>query len=164
MAMIRGMIKYLTTAHMGFNESFIEQHTTGHRDYLRQVEATCWNEIEAQSGLSKDEITHAAEIFVSSKNVISTWAMGITQHRHSVATIREIANLHLLFGQIGRLGAGLCPVRGHSNVQGNRTMGINEKPPEAFIDRLENVFGLCFPKQSGHNVYSSIKGAKGATQ
>lgn len=160
MAMIRGMIKYLTTAHMGFNESFIEQHTTGHRDYLRQVEATCWNEIEAQSGLSKDEITHAAEIFVSSKNVISTWAMGITQHRHSVATIREIANLHLLFGQIGRLGAGLCPVRGHSNVQGNRTMGINEKPPEAFIDRLENVFGLCFPKQSGHNVYQALKALK----
>jgi len=84
------------------------------------------------------------------------WAMGITQHRHSVATIQEIANLMLLRGNIGRPGAGLCPVRGHSNVQGDRTMGINERPPVAFLDSLERRFQFKVPRENGHNVVEAI--------
>jgi molybdopterin-dependent oxidoreductase alpha subunit len=95
-------------------------------------------------------------MYAKGKNVIMCWAMGITQHRHSVATIQEIANLMLLRGNIGRPGAGLCPVRGHSNVQGDRTMGINERPPVAFLDALERRFQLKVPRDNGHNVVEAI--------
>jgi molybdopterin-dependent oxidoreductase alpha subunit len=95
-------------------------------------------------------------MYAKGKNVIMCWAMGITQHRHSVATIQEIANLMLLRGNIGRPGAGLCPVRGHSNVQGDRTMGINECPPVAFLDSLERRFKFTVPRKNGHNVVEAI--------
>jgi len=156
MAAIRGMVKYLCERDVPFDRAFIEQHTLNLDDYLAQVQATQWSQIIEQSGLSKEEIAYAADLFANSKNAISTWAMGITQHKHSVATIREIANLHLLFGQIGRPGAGLCPVRGHSNVQGNRTMGINERPPTEFIKSLEATFSRSFPTDRGHNVYQAV--------
>ena len=93
---------------------------------------------------------------MESERVICTWAMGITQHRHSVITIREITNFMLLRGNIGRPGAGLCPVRGHSNVQGDRTVGINERPPVAFLDALEKEFGFNVPREPGHNVLGAI--------
>jgi anaerobic selenocysteine-containing dehydrogenase len=95
-------------------------------------------------------------MYAKGKNVIMCWAMGITQHRHSVPTIQEIANLMLLRGNIGRPGAGLCPVRGHSNVQGDRTMGINERPPVAFLDALERRFQFKVPRDNGHNVVEAI--------
>ncbi|MNV41059.1 Formate dehydrogenase H [compost metagenome] len=95
-------------------------------------------------------------MYAKGKNVIMCWAMGITQHRHSVPTIQEIANLMLLRGNIGRPGAGLCPVRGHSNVQGDRTMGINERPPVAFLDSLERRFQFKVPRENGHNVVEAI--------
>ena len=101
-----------------------------------------------QSGLTLVEIEQAARMYAKGKNVIMCWAMGITQHRHSVPTIQEIANLMLLRGNIGRPGAGLCPVRGHSNVQGDRTMGINERPPVAFLDSLERRFQFQVPRTS----------------
>ncbi|OTI30069.1 CbbBc protein, partial [Pseudomonas aeruginosa] len=97
-----------------------------------------------------------ARMYAKGKNVIMCWAMGITQHRHSVPTIQEIANLMLLCGNIGRPGAGLCPVRGHSNVQGDRTMGINERPPVAFLDALERRFQFQVPRDNGHNVVEAI--------
>ncbi|MFC3094023.1 CbbBc protein [Alteromonas sediminis] len=156
MAVVRGMVKYLLEQETPCDLAFIEQHTQGIDDYIAQVKATDWSHIFDQSGLHRDEIAKAAQLFAGGKNVISTWAMGITQHKHSVATIREIVNLHLLFGQIGRQGAGLCPVRGHSNVQGNRTMGINEQPPADFIDKLKARFSQPFPTQPGHNVYQAI--------
>ncbi|MCT7654332.1 molybdopterin-dependent oxidoreductase [Oceanimonas sp. NS1] len=99
----------------------------------------------------------AAEVYAGAERVICTWAMGITQHKHSVATIRELVNLQLLRGQIGRPGAGLCPVRGHSNVQGNRTLGINEQPDEAFLERLEHHFDLPMPRRPGHNAVAAIQ-------
>jgi molybdopterin-dependent oxidoreductase alpha subunit len=102
------------------------------------------------------EIEQAARMYAKGKNVIMCWAMGITQHRHSVPTIQEIANLMLLRGNIGRPGAGLCPVRGHSNVQGDRTMGINERPPVAFLDALERRFQFKVPRDNGHNVVEAI--------
>jgi anaerobic selenocysteine-containing dehydrogenase len=104
------------------------------------VDDTPWEQIVAQSGLTLAEIELAARMYCQGKRVIMCWAMGITQHRHSVPTIQEIANLMLLRGNIGAPGAGLCPVRGHSNVQGDRTMGINERPPVALLDALEKRF------------------------
>ncbi|RDV25248.1 CbbBc protein [Alteromonas aestuariivivens] len=157
MAAVRGMAKHLLNTGAPFNQAFITRHTGNVEQYLAQLHATSWQHIEQQSGLTQAQLAEAAELFASCNNVISTWAMGITQHKHSVDTIREITNLHLLFGQIGRPGAGLCPVRGHSNVQGNRTMGINEKPNAGFITRLEQTFDRTFPTQSGHNVYHALK-------
>ncbi|NVK23555.1 MAG: FdhF/YdeP family oxidoreductase [Gammaproteobacteria bacterium] len=157
MAAVRGMVKYLLSIDTPLNKPFIDEHTQGLDDYIKVVNDTDWEQIVEQSGLSKNEIQQTAVLFASSNNVISTWAMGLTQHKHSVDTIREIANLHLLFGQIGHKGAGLCPVRGHSNVQGNRTVGINEKPKAEFIESLEKEFGISLPKQSGHNVFHALK-------
>lgn len=163
MAVVRGMVKYLHEKGSPFNQEFMAEHTLDAESYLEEVKSTEWTHIIDQSGLDRSEIEQAADIFASGTNAISTWAMGITQHKHSVATIREITNLHLLFGQIGRLGAGLCPVRGHSNVQGNRTMGINEKPPRSFIERMEKVFQTSFPKEDGHNVYHALNALNNKT-
>jgi len=165
MACVRGMVKVLlerhNTAQMNndsvFDVNFINEHTEGLNDYLQIVNETPWQHITEQSGLSINEITQAATIYQQANKVIVTWAMGITQHKHSVATIQEITNLQLLFGNIGKIGAGLCPVRGHSNVQGDRTMGINEKPDGKFLDNLARVFSFTPPKEHGHNVVEAIE-------
>ncbi len=165
MAAIRGMVKIILVRNTEqikngkpsiIDNTFIEQHSHNFEQYQHVVNNTSWQEIEHQSGLSFTQISQAAEIFLTSKKVICTWAMGITQHKHSVATIQEIVNLQLLSGNIGKKGAGLCPVRGHSNVQGNRTMGINEKPTPAFIDKLSFAVGCQLPKDKGHNVYYAL--------
>jgi len=139
------------------NLNFIQSHTADFSAYQKTVENTDWFKIESQSGLSREQLTQAAEIFVNSNSVISCWAMGLTQHKHSVDTIKEVVNLHLLTGQIAKPGAGLCPVRGHSNVQGNRTVGINEKPSAEFIKSLEANFNQRLPYSPGHNVYQALK-------
>ncbi|WP_295556921.1 FdhF/YdeP family oxidoreductase [uncultured Hyphomicrobium sp.] len=165
MAAVRGMAKAVfaldEAARAAGNPSlldhgFLEQHTSGLEHYRAAVEATSWDDIESQSGLSRAELEHLAGIYVSSERTICTWAMGVTQHRHSVATIREIANFMFLRGNVGRPGTGLCPVRGHSNVQGDRTVGINEKPSRAFLDSLEKEFGVSMPRRAGHNVIGAI--------
>ncbi len=138
------------------DHGFLAQHTAGFEQYRASVDATGWQEIEDQSGLTRAELEHLAEIYVASERTICTWAMGVTQHRHSVPTIREIANLMFLRGNVGRPGTGLCPVRGHSNVQGDRTVGINEKPPRAFLDSLEKEFGVPMPRRHGHNVLAAL--------
>ncbi|MDH6265363.1 molybdopterin-dependent oxidoreductase alpha subunit [Rhizobium sp. SG_E_25_P2] len=138
------------------DRDFLAKHCEGFGAYRASVDATGWDEIEDQSGLSRAEIEEAAAIYLGAERVIATWAMGVTQHLHSVATIREITNFMMLRGHIGRPGAGLCPVRGHSNVQGDRTVGINEKPGDAFLDALEARFGLPMPRQHGHNVLAAI--------
>jgi len=157
MAAVRGMVKHLVETGAKLNSEFTQSHTLGLDDYLSEVKATSWKKIVEQSGLLESDIQQAAQLFYQSDRVISTWAMGITQHKHSVDTVREIANLHLLFGQIGKAGAGICPVRGHSNVQGNRTVGINDKPKAAFLEQLDNTFGITTPKTHGHNVYHALK-------
>ena len=165
MAMMRGMAKFLlqwerdAQANGGepvFDHAFIAEHTATVDDYLAVVDATSWEQIESQSGLPLADIEQAARMYVRAKKVIMCWAMGITQHRHSVATIQEIANLMLLRGNLGQPGAGLCPVRGHSNVQGDRTMGINERPPVALLDSLERYFGFTVPRHNGHNTVEAI--------
>ena len=138
------------------DRSFLSHHTEGLAAYRAVVDATTWEAIEDQSGLSRADIEVAAEVYLGADKVICTWAMGVTQHRHSVATIRELANVLFLRGHIGRPGTGLCPVRGHSNVQGDRTVGINEKPPAALLDALEAEFGFTAPRHHGHNVIAAI--------
>ncbi|MCA7012942.1 FdhF/YdeP family oxidoreductase [Dickeya dadantii] len=166
MAAVRGMVKALLETHRQrlaagetglFDQPFIDQHTDGVAAYLQQVDATPWDNIVRQSGLSEAQIRYVAGIYQQSERVICTWAMGITQHRHSVATVREIVNLQLLFGQLGKPGAGLCPVRGHSNVQGNRTMGIDEKPADALLDSLARHFGFTPPRGHGHNTVQALE-------
>ncbi|CAM3663460.1 Formate dehydrogenase H [Vibrio aerogenes CECT 7868] len=165
MAAVRGMVKILLARHQEamnhggaiFDLEFISEHTQGLEAYLSLVEATPWSDILDQSGLTQDEITRAADIYQHADRRIVTWAMGVTQHKHSVATIQELVNLQLLFGQVGKPGAGLCPVRGHSNVQGDRTVGINEKPPQALLDNIERVFGFQPSASHGHNVNQALQ-------
>lgn len=162
MAAVRGMAKYLLQwerEHPGtlFDQAFIEQHSDGLDSWLAAVDASDWAQIEEQSGLSRSEIEQAARLYARAEKVITCWAMGITQHRHSVATIQEITNLMLLRGNLGKPGAGLCPVRGHSNVQGDRTMGINERPPAFLLDALQRRFGFPVPRQPGHNTVEAIE-------
>nr|WP_010130362.1 FdhF/YdeP family oxidoreductase [Microbulbifer agarilyticus] len=140
--------------------TFIKKYCEGFAAYQSVVRNTHWDEIVAFSGLELDEIERAAHIFARSDATIICWAMGITQHRHSVATIQEIANLQMLRGQIGKPGAGLCPVRGHSNVQGDRTMGIHERPPQSLLNALATRFDMSVPQASGVNVVKTIKGMK----
>ncbi len=165
MAMMRGMAKFLLQWEREalakgeapiFDHDFIAEHTATVDDYLAVVDATSWEQIQTQSGLPLGEIELAARMYVKARKVIMCWAMGITQHRHSVPTIQEIANLMLLRGNLGQPGAGLCPVRGHSNVQGDRTMGINERPPVALLDSLERRFGFPVPRHNGHNTVEAI--------
>jgi molybdopterin-dependent oxidoreductase alpha subunit len=165
MAAIRGMAKAVFAADDAalasgrpsvLDRVFLAQHTAGLELYRASVDATSWDQIENQSGLSRGELEGLAQIYIESNKTICTWAMGVTQHRHSVATIREIANFMFLRGNVGRPGTGLCPVRGHSNVQGDRTVGINEKPPHAFLDALENEFHAPMPRRHGHNVLAAI--------
>jgi len=165
MAAVRGIVKVLiemenAAQNQGatiFDHDFIRQHTQGLDAYLEQVNKTPWEDILEQSGLSKEDITYSAEIYAKANSVIATWAMGITQHKHSVATIHEIVNLLALRGNIGRPGAGACPVRGHSNVQGDRTMGINERPSEPFLTAMEKRFNFSPPRQHGLAVVDTIR-------
>ncbi|WP_277253060.1 FdhF/YdeP family oxidoreductase [Neptunomonas phycophila] len=165
MAAVRGMVKALLAleheaqerSEAVFDHAFLTANTIGLEDYLAIVNATPWTSIVEQSGLSQPEIEHAATLYAQAPRVICTWAMGITQHKHSVATIHEIINLLALRGNLGKPGAGACPVRGHSNVQGDRTMGINENPSTAFLSRLGEVFGFEAPTQAGHAVIDAIR-------
>ncbi|ABC94306.1 probable formate dehydrogenase alpha chain protein (plasmid) [Rhizobium etli CFN 42] len=165
MAAVRGMAKAVLAAEDAavaaglppvLDHAFLADHCAGFAQYRAAVEATAWADIEDQSGLSRQDIEEAADVYIRAERVICTWAMGVTQHRHSVATIREIANFMFLRGNIGKPGAGLCPVRGHSNVQGDRTVGINEKPADGFLDALEKHFGFSVPRDHGHHVLAAI--------
>ena len=138
------------------DREFIAQHTQGFDALQSDIENTTWSDIERHSGLSREQIAAAAEIYMQSKRVIACWAMGLTQQKHAVATIQSITNLLMLGGHIGREGAGLCPVRGHSNVQGDRTVGITEKPKPAFLAKLGEVFGFTPPMEPGFDVVEAI--------
>ena len=136
---------------------FIAAHTQGFEAFAAEVAQESWQTIETESGLSRAQLERAGDLYLQAKSVICCWGMGITQHKHSVATIQMICNLLLLRGNIGRPGAGPCPVRGHSNVQGDRTMGIYEKPAPEFLDRLRDVFGFEPPRTHGHDTVGAIE-------
>jgi molybdopterin-dependent oxidoreductase alpha subunit len=139
------------------DHGFIEIHTHGFEEYAKEARATGWPEILAATGLSRAEIEAAFAEVRDSERLIVCWAMGLTQHKHAVPTIREIVNVLLLGGHVGRPGAGVCPVRGHSNVQGDRTMGIYEKPKPAFLDALEAEFGFPMPREHGLDTVDAIR-------
>ena len=159
---LKGMLKCILEAENNnsgtvVDHAFIEKHTRGYEAMVAESTAVEWSDLEAQSGLSEDQIRRAAHCFIEAEEVITCWAMGLTQHHNAVETIREIVNLHLLTGKIGRPRSGLCPVRGHSNVQGDRTMGIWEKMPEAFLQKLETTFQFKAPRKHGYDTCEAIE-------
>ncbi|WP_240136435.1 FdhF/YdeP family oxidoreductase [Streptomyces sp. MUM 178J] len=137
--------------------SFITAHTHGFEEFAEQARKTSWADILEATGLSETEIRAAFREILAAEKTVVCWAMGLTQHRHSVPTIRDVVNFLLLRGNIGRPGAGLCPVRGHSNVQGDRTMGVYEKPSEDFLDALGAEFGFAPPRPHGHDAVETIR-------
>lgn len=139
------------------DRDFIDEYVTGFGAYAAHVADLDWAKVEAATGLTRDQVTEAARMFAASPATITCWAMGITQHHNSVATIKEIVNVALLQGNIGKPGAGLCPVRGHSNVQGDRTMGIWERVPDHFLDAIRDEFGFDPPRKHGHDTVDSIR-------
>jgi molybdopterin-dependent oxidoreductase alpha subunit len=139
------------------DQEFIAAYTHGFQDYAKAARATDWPEILAATGLTRTEIQAAFAEVRDSKRLIVCWAMGLTQHKHAVPTIREVVNVLLLGGHVGRPGAGVCPVRGHSNVQGDRTMGIYEKPKDAFLDAMQAEFGVPMPREHGFDTVDAIR-------
>ncbi len=138
------------------DRKFIDEKTVGFEEYSIAIRSEQWNAIESSSGVSKKSLENIAHIVMRSPNIICCWAMGLTQHQNAVANIQEVINFLLLTGNIGRPGAGACPVRGHSNVQGDRTMGILERPSSGFLGALETEFHFLPPSEPGMNVIESI--------
>ncbi|AZB07607.1 hypothetical protein EG344_01475 [Chryseobacterium sp. G0162] len=140
-----------------FDEDFIKNKTVGYEDFMKQFDQYKLEELAELSGVSKEALHQAAEMMAFKKKIIVSWGMGLTQQPNGVDMIREILNILLLKGSIGKPGAGVCPVRGHSNVQGNRTMMIDEKPTDEQLDRLENFYGFKVPRKHGYDVVRAIK-------
>ncbi len=159
-AFVQGMMKAVLAleARDGgvLDRDFIAEHTTGFEAVVAHIEALDWTDIEAGCGLPRSRIEEAAAIYAKAKSAILCYGMGLTQHRDSSGTVQQLVNLLLLKGNIGRPGAGICPLRGHSNVQGNRTVGIAEKPSAAMLDSIKSVFGFEPPREHGHTVVEAI--------
>lgn len=138
------------------DHDFIAGHTSGFDALIADLDAALWKDIEASSGLSRDDLEGIAAAYARSTAAIVTYGMGITQHRTGTSNVQQIANLLLLRGNMGRIGAGICPLRGHSNVQGNRTVGITELPSSALLEGIKRTFGFEPPKNDGHSVVHAI--------
>jgi molybdopterin-dependent oxidoreductase alpha subunit len=165
-AVVQGMMKALLAADAAdlaaggkglLDRDFIRDHTAGIDALVADIDATPWEDIEYVSGLPRADIEAAAAVYAKAERVIICYGMGITQHKHGTANVQQLANLLLLRGNIGKPGAGICPLRGHSNVQGDRTVGITEIPSEAFLDRLQHVFGFNPPRAKGHGAVETIE-------
>lgn len=137
---------------------FIEQHTTGFDSFIDSVRGTSWSEIETCSGLNEASLREAGQVYIEAERVIGVYGMGLTQHTHGALNIAMLVNLLLLRGNIGRPGAGCCPVRGHSNVQGQRTVGIAEKAHLVPFDKLKALFGFEPPRENGVNIVEAVEG------
>lgn len=166
MAALKGIMKLVLESHeisvqQGreaiLDLTFIEQHTHGFVAFAEDLRRTNWDDILRVSGLSRDEIERMAAVYMNAKAVIICYGMGITQHRHGSENIQQLVNLLLLRGNFGKPGAGICPVRGHSNVQGDRTVGIDEKPKPELLDQIEKVFGFKPPRAHGHTVVDAVQ-------
>ncbi len=162
MAFVKGLMKVLLERERAapnsvFDHRFIGEKTSGYDEFIANLDTISWDDIIEQSGLSQTQITAAAEMYANAGRTITCWAMGVTQHKEAVATIQDIANLHFLRGNIGRQGAGLCPVRGHSNVQGDRTMGVWDKIQPELKEKLEKEFDFKVPEKEGFDVVKSIE-------
>ncbi|WPO47994.1 FdhF/YdeP family oxidoreductase [Pseudomonas sp. S1Bt23] len=160
-AAIKGVMKALLELERTVGEvldhDFIAQHTQGFDELVADLHATAWPDIEQASGLQQAELEKVAAAYAKSNATIVTYGMGITQHNEGTANVRLICDLLMLRGNFGKPGAGICPLRGHSNVQGNRTVGITEKPSKAFLDRLEKVFGFKPPAAHGHDSVKAMQ-------
>jgi molybdopterin-dependent oxidoreductase alpha subunit len=161
MALLRSVAKALFEAAASdpnvLDQTFIHHHTHGFDEYRALCEATSWTDLERDCGVEERAIRELAEVYMNSERTIVAWCLGLTQHEHGVDTIREIVNVLLLRGNIGREGAGPCPVRGHSNVQGNRTCGINHRPDNAFLDRLAEACRINPPREHGLGTVQTIE-------
>lgn len=163
MALLKGISHLLLQAEEAnpgsvFDHEFIKNNTQGYEEYIANIKK--YNNLEQLSeacGISVAQIKEAAELLKHKKKIIACWAMGLTQHKNAVATIKEVVNLLLLKGSIGKPGAGTCPVRGHSNVQGDRTMGIFEKPSKALLDSIQRTYNFEPPREHGYDVVDCIK-------
>lgn len=140
-----------------FDAEFIKTKTEGFDAFIASISNLDLGKLSKESGISTNQIHEAAEMLAPASKIIACWAMGLTQHKNGVGNIQEVVNLLLAKGSIGKPGAGTCPVRGHSNVQGDRTMGIWEKPPKSFLDKMETVFGFKAPRNHGLDVVDCIK-------
>lgn len=165
-AVLKGLMKALLAIDADSRESggegvldrgFIDEHTAGFDALVADIEATSWDQVRACSGLTREELEETAGLYAKAERTIICYGMGVTQHRHGTSIVQQLANLALMRGNIGRLGAGLCPLRGHSNVQGDRTVGITEIPNKEFLDRIESVFGFSPPREHGHAAVEAIK-------
>ena len=155
-AALKGIAKHLLVLD-ALDHDFITTHTQGFTDFATDIAATSWEAIERESGLKRADLENVARLYAKSSATIITYGMGITQHNKGTANVRLIADLLLLRGNFGKPGAGICPLRGHSNVQGNRTVGITEKPTAAFLDRLGTVFGFTPPATHGHDAVQAAQ-------
>ncbi|MFJ6567156.1 FdhF/YdeP family oxidoreductase [Streptomyces sp. NPDC091292] len=156
-ALFRLLNKLILEADHGVDEDFVREHTHGYEEFVAAARAADWDDTLTATGLERPAIEEALRMVLASRRTVVCWAMGLTQHKHAVPTIREVVNFLLLRGNIGRPGAGVCPVRGHSNVQGDRTMGIFERPAPAFLDALEKEFGFAPPREHGYDVVRAIR-------
>jgi molybdopterin-dependent oxidoreductase alpha subunit len=160
-ALLKGVMKSLFARFANntavFDQAFISDKTDGFEVLKASVDSVSWEQITTLSGIPKPQIEELAELLAKNERIIACWAMGITQHKHAVPTIQELVNLILLKGSIGKPGAGLCPVRGHSNVQGDRTMGIWERPPEWFLKALGEEFHFTPPSEHGFDTVETIR-------
>jgi formate dehydrogenase major subunit len=151
------LVQWDDESHDVLDHDFIAKHTTGFEAWRQHVREVDWEMVGQATGLTREQITEAAQLLRDSDQTVFCWAMGLTQHRNAVATIKELVNLAFAQGNIGKPGAGLLPVRGHSNVQGDRTMGIWERPPAKFLDALQKEFGFDPPRENGYDVVDSIR-------
>ncbi|MFE6777310.1 FdhF/YdeP family oxidoreductase [Streptomyces sp. NPDC057702] len=156
-ALFRALNRLVLETEGAVDEEFVREHTHGFEEFAATARAADWDETLRATGLSRAEIERASEMVLASRRTIVCWAMGLTQHKHSVPTIREVVNFLLLRGNVGRPGAGVCPVRGHSNVQGDRTMGIFERPAPEFLDALAAEFDFAPPREHGLDVVRAIR-------
>ncbi len=139
-----------------FDNDFINSKTNGSKEFIEHLKGLKLEKLISASGIKREQIEEVANIFRTKNKIIACWAMGLTQHQNAVDTIKEVVNLLLLKGSIGKSGAGTCPVRGHSNVQGDRTMGIYEKPSDKFLDAIENTFSFSAPRKHGYDTVECI--------
>lgn len=162
MALIQAIVKLMleeedqNPGHV-LNRVFIKEKTAGCQEYVNHIKSLNMDDLVAGCGISLDQLKEVASILCYNEKIIACWAMGLTQHKNAVNTIKEVVNLLLLKGSIGKPGAGTCPVRGHSNVQGDRTMGIYEKPSTAFLDNIEKVFDFKTPRKHGYDTVECIE-------
>ena len=156
-AFLKGLAKVVFENPIRIDKDFIKRHTQGFSAYKQSISEISWDVITEFSGLSEKEIRESAKILIESETAIFCWAMGLTQHKNSVSTIQEIVNIQLLLGNVGKPYSGLCPVRGHSNVQGDRTMGICEKMSDSFFDKMDGKYGLKFSRNHGYDTVAAIE-------